>query len=68
MNIEINIRKNRIRKLREERDQLFSIIDLLTYAEQVIILESITEMTHSIDDEKNAIKGLLKNENNQINF
>lgn len=64
MNIEINIRKNRIRKLREERDQLFSIIDELTYAEQVIILESITELTHSIDDEKNAIKELINNENN----
>lgn len=64
MNIEVNNTKKRIRKLREERDQLFSIIDELTYAEQVITLDSITEITHLIDDEKNLIKELLNIENN----
>lgn len=64
MNIEVNNIKKRIRKLREERDQLFSIIDESTYTEQILILESITELTHSIDDERNLIKELLNIENN----
>lgn len=64
MNIEINNRKNSIKKLREERDQLFSIIDEVTYEEQAIILDSISEITDAIIHQKNTIKELLNIENN----
>ena len=63
MNLYIKHRKNHIRKLREERDNLFSIIDEVTYDEQEIILESITELTNTINKEKENIKELLNIEN-----
>lgn len=64
MNINVNNRRLQIRKLKEERDKLFSIIDEVSYEEQAIMLDSIVEITDAIIHHKNMIKEMLKNENN----
>lgn len=64
MNINIKNRKEQIRKLIEERDKLFCIIDEVSFEEQAIMLDSIVEMTDAIIHHKKMIKEMLNNENN----
>lgn len=56
----VNMYKRRIRLLKIERDDLFSILDEVTHDEQVILLESITELTDQININKSYIRRLLK--------
>lgn len=59
MNYQIINNKKHIKKLRQERDQLFSILDEVSYEQQTILLESIMEITHTIDKHKNNLKRFL---------
>lgn len=63
MNYKIMNNKKQLKILREERDQLFSILDEVSYEQQTILLESIMEISHAIDKQKNNLKELI-NENN----
>lgn len=64
MNIEINNIKNRIEKLKKERDELFSVIDEVPLDEQLQLLECIKDMTEYINAYKNKLRKLVGNENN----
>lgn len=59
----LNMYKKRIRLLKIERDDLFSILDEVDHLEQVILIQSIRELTDEINKNKENIKGLLFNEN-----
>lgn len=59
MNIDIINRRNKIRELRKERDELFSILDEVTYKEQTQLLESIIDLTNKIDTNKKELGFLL---------
>lgn len=64
MNIALlNIYKKRIRSLKIERDDLFSILDEVDHLEQVILIQSIRELTDEINKNKENIKEMLNNEN-----
>lgn len=55
MNIAIINKRNKIRELRKERDEFFSILDEVTYDNQTILLESIIDLTNGIDKLKKRI-------------
>ena len=56
----LNMYKKRIRLLIIKRDDLFSILDEVNHFEQVILLQSIKELTDEININKSYIKELLK--------
>lgn len=56
----LNMYKKRIRLLKIERDDLFSILDEVNHFEQVILLQSIKELTDEINTNKSNIRRLLK--------
>lgn len=55
--------KERIKKLKEERDIMFSIIDTVSHDEQIYLLEAITDMTNVIEKNKYQIEVYI-HENN----
>ena len=48
MNIEIVLIKKRIESLRKERDEIFSMLDEVSYEEMEILVNAISEMTEKI--------------------
>lgn len=56
----LNMYKKRIRLLKIERDDLFSILDEVNHLEQVILLQSIKELTDEININKENIRRILK--------
>lgn len=56
----LNMYKKRIRLLKIERDDLFSILDEVNHSEQVILIQSIKELTDEININKSNIRRLLK--------
>lgn len=56
----LNMYKKRIRLLKTERDDLFSILDEVNHLEQVILIQSIKELTDEININKSNIRRLLK--------
>lgn len=59
MNIQINNIRKKILELRKERDEIFSILDEVNYDTQTILLESIIDLTNSIDRLKKEMELLL---------
>lgn len=61
MNIALlNMYKKRIRLLKTDRDDLFSILDEVDYYKQTILLEAIIDLTNEIDKTKKQMELLLK--------
>lgn len=48
--------KDRIKKLKNERDIMFSIIDTVCHEEQIYLLEGITDLTNEIEKIKSQIE------------
>ena len=48
MNIEIVLIKKRIESLRKERDEIFSMLDEVSYEEMELLVNAISEMTEKI--------------------
>ena len=63
MNIEIVLIKKRIESLRKERDEIFSMLDEVSYQDMELLVNAISEMTEKIKTLQKEKKELLKNEN-----
>ena len=59
MNIQITVIKKKIIELKKERDELFCMLVEVDYDTQTILLESIIDLTDTIDKHKNNLKRLL---------
>lgn len=62
MNIEIVLIKKRIESLRKERDEIFSMLDEVSYEDMEILVNAISEMTENIKSLQKEKKELMKNE------
>lgn len=62
MNIEIVLIKKRIESLRKERDEIFSILDEVSYEEMKLLVNTISEMTENIKSLQKEKKELMKHE------
>lgn len=62
MNIEIVLIKKRIESLRKERDEIFSMLDEVSYQDMELLVNAISEMTENIKSLQNEKKELMKNE------
>ena len=62
MNIEIVLIKKRIESLRKERDEIFSMLDEVSYEELYLLVNAISEMTEKIKSLQKEKKELMKNE------
>ena len=62
MNIEIVLIKKRIESLRKERDEIFSMLDEVSYEEMDLLVNAISEMTEKIKTLQKEKKELMKNE------
>ena len=63
MNIEIVLIKKRIESLRKERDEIFSMLDEVSYQDMELLVNAISEMTEKIKTLQKEKKELMKNEN-----
>lgn len=63
MNIEIVLIKKRIESLRKEREEIFSMLDEVSYQDMELLVNAISEMTEKIKTLQKEKKELLKNEN-----
>ena len=63
MNIEIVLIKKRIESLRKERDEIFSMLDEVSYQDMELLVNAISEMTENIKSLQKEKKELMKNEN-----
>lgn len=55
--------KSKIRKLKQERDEMFSVVDVVSHDEQVYLLNAMLEITDEINDYKKQLEVLI-HENN----
>lgn len=62
MNIEIVLIKKRIESLRKERDDIFSMLDEVSYQDMELLVNAISEMTEKIKTLQKEKKELMKNE------
>ena len=62
MNIEIVLIKKRIESLRKERDEIFSMLDEVSYQDMELLVNAISEMTEKIKTLQKEKKELMKNE------
>ena len=62
MNIEIVLIKKRIESLRKERDEIFSMLDEVSYQDMELLVNAISEMTEKIKTLHEEKKELMKNE------
>lgn len=62
MNIEIVLIKKRIESLRKERDEIFSMLDEVSYQDMELLVNAISEMTENIKSLQKEKKELMKNE------
>ena len=62
MNIEIVLIKKRIESLRQERDEIFSMLDEVNYQDMELLVNAISEMTENIKTLQKEKKELMKNE------
>ena len=62
MNIEIVLIRKRIESLRKERDEIFSMLDEVSYEEMDLLVNAISEMTEKIKTLQKEKKELMKNE------
>ena len=62
MNIEIVLIKKRIESLRKERDEIFSMLDEVSYQEMDLLVNAISEMTENIKSLQKEKKELMKHE------
>ena len=62
MNIEIVLIKKRIESLRKERDEIFSMLDEVSYEEMDLLVNAISEMTEKIKTLHEEKKELMKHE------
>ena len=62
MNIEIVLIKKRIESLRKERDDIFSMLDEVSYQDMELLVNAISEMTENIKSLQKEKKELMKNE------
>ena len=62
MNIEIILIKKRIESLRKERDEIFSMLDEVSYQDMELLVNAISEMTENIKSLQKEKKELMKNE------
>ena len=62
MNIEIVLIKKRIESLRKERDEIFSMLDEVSYQDMELLVNAISEMTENIKLLQKEKKELMKNE------
>lgn len=62
MNIEIVLIKKRIESLRKERDEIFSMLDEVSYEEMELLVNAISEMTENIKSLQKEKKELMKHE------
>ena len=63
MNIEIVLIKKRIESLRKERDEIFSMLDEVSYEDMELLVNAISEMTENIKSLHEEKKELMKHEN-----
>ncbi len=63
MNIEIVLIKKRIESLRKERDEIFSMLDEVSYQDMELLVNAISEMTEKIKTLHEEKKELMKHEN-----
>lgn len=62
MNIEIVLIRKRIESLRKERDEIFSMLDEVSYEEMDLLVNAISEMTEKIKTLQKEKKELMKHE------
>ena len=62
MNIEIVLIKKRIESLRKERDEIFSMLDEVSYQDMELLVNAISEMTENIISLQKEKKELMKHE------
>ena len=62
MNIEIVLIKKRIESLRKERDDIFSMLDEVSYQDMELLVNAISEMTEKIKTLQKEKKELMKHE------
>lgn len=62
MNIEIVLIKKRIESLRKERDEIFSMLDEVSYQDMELLVNAISEMTEKIKSLQKEKKELMKHE------
>lgn len=62
MNIEIVLIKKRIESLRKERDDIFSMLDEVSYQDMELLVNAISEITEKIKTLQKEKKELMKNE------
>lgn len=62
MNIEIVLIKKRIESLRKERDEIFSMLDEVSYQDMELLVNAISEMTENIKTLQKEKKELMKHE------
>ncbi len=62
MNIEIVLIKKRIESLRKERDEIFSMLDEVSYQDMELLVNAISEMTEKIKTLQKEKKELMKHE------
>ena len=62
MNIEIVLIKKRIESLRKERDEIFSMLDEVSYEEMEILVNAISEMTENIKSLQKEKEEIMKDE------
>lgn len=62
MNIEIVLIKKRIESLRKERDDIFSMLDEVSYEEMELLVNAISEMTENIKSLQKEKEDLMKDE------
>ena len=62
MNIEIVLIKKRIESLRKERDEIFSMLDEVSYEEMELLVNAISEITEKIKTLQKEKKELMKHE------
>ena len=62
MNIEIVLIKKRIESLRKERDEIFSMLDEVSYQDMELLVNAISEMTENIKSLQKEKKEIMKNE------
>lgn len=55
--------KSKIRKLKQERDDMFSVVDVVSHDEQIYLLNAMLEITDEINDYKKQVEVLI-HENN----
>ena len=62
MNIEIVLIKKRIESLRKERDDIFSMLDEVSYQDMELLVNAISEITENIKSLQKEKKELMKHE------